>query len=84
MRVYRVHTQPEQLIQPPCYNVNADAPEPPSTCKWCGVINITVYKRQFSQTATKCDLHNSVKAGLCPLELDFSLFCDILGEWTWP
>ena len=32
--------------------------------------------------ATKCDLHNSVKLSQCSLELDFSSFCNILGEWT--
>ena len=74
--------QPGQLIQPPSYNVHvlADTPDAPS--KWCGVIKIAVYKRQFSQGATICGLCNSVEPSLCLLELDFSLLCDILGEWT--
>ena len=38
---------------------------------------ITVHKRP-----AKCGLHNSVKLNQCSPELDFSLFCDILGEWT--
>ena len=37
-----------------------------------------------SQRAARCGLHNSVKFSLCSLELNFSLFCDILGKWTWP
>ena len=36
----------------------------------------------LSQRATKCGLHNSVKLSQCSPELDFNLFCDILGEWT--
>ena len=36
----------------------------------------------LSQRAAKCGLHNSVKLSQCSPELDFSLFCDILGEWT--
>ena len=36
-----------------------------------------------SQGATKCSqLHNSVKLGMCSPELEFSLFCDISGAWT--
>ena len=34
----------------------------------------------LSQRASKCSLHNSVKLSLCSPELDFSLFCDILGS----
>ena len=36
----------------------------------------------LSQRAAKCGLHNSVKLSQCSPELDFNLFCDILGEWT--
>ena len=36
----------------------------------------------LSQRAAKCGLHNSVKLSQCSPKLDFSLFCDILGEWT--
>ena len=32
----------------------------------------------LSQRAARCGLHNSVKLRAC----NFSLFCDILGEWT--
>ena len=31
--------------------------------------------------AAKCGLHNS-KLSRCSPEVDLSLFCDILGEWT--
>ena len=42
---------------------------------------ITVYKTAvLSQRAARCGLHNSVKPSLCSLELNFSLFCDILGS----
>ena len=38
-------------------------------------------KAVLSQRAAKCGLHNSGKLSPCSPELDFNLFCDILGEW---
>ena len=68
-----------------------DDPNPLTGSVGCGYVYIAarrpVYCTQeavLSQRAARCGLHNSVKLGLCSLELNFSLFCDILGEWTWP
>jgi len=46
--------------------------------KWW--LELTLRIRCFS----KSGLHNSVKLTQCSPELDLSLFCNTLGEWTWP
>ena len=47
-----------------------------------GGLDYCTQEAVLSQRATGCSLINSVNLGLCSLELNFSLFCDILGEWT--
>ena len=47
-------------------------------------LDYCIQEAVLSQRAARCGLHNSVQLGLCSPELNFSLFCDILGEWTWP
>ena len=44
---------------------------------------VTVHKRRlFLKEQQGAGLHNSVKLGLRSLELNFGVFCHILGEWT--
>ena len=45
-------------------------------------LDYCIQEAVLSQKKAKCDLHGSVKLGLCSLELDLTLFCNILGEWT--
>ena len=44
---------------------------------------ITVHKRLFFLKERLGAVYITVKLGLWSPELNFSLFCDILGAWTW-
>ena len=53
---------------------------------WLELTTLRIQKmwKAVFQRAAKCGLHSSVKLTQCSPQLDLSLFCNILGEWTWP